>query len=251
MSFLRKTLSLTSLFVAGLVGFSFVGCESGGSGGNGGAMTTLEDSVSYAIGMNFGSQLKQGADNDSIAFNIDLIRAGVAHGFADTANRRFPDSVGQQVLMSFQTMMMAKMQAKQQQMQQQDAGPNKEMSEAFLAENKDKPGVKTTASGLQYIVEKEGKGDSPSPTDVVSVNYRGTLIDGTEFDASKGQPVEFPVNGVIPGWTEALQLMKPGAKYKLFIPSELAYGVNPPPGSSIKPNDALIFEVELLSVKKP
>src|SRR5205814_7535421 len=111
-------------------------------------------------------------------------------------------------------------------------------------------GVKTTASGLQYKVEKEGSGTPPKETDTVEVNYRGTLIDGTEFDSSykRGEPATFPVNRVIKGWTEALQLMKPGAKYQLFIPSNLAYGPGGT-GGDVGPNATLIFEVELLSVK--
>jgi FKBP-type peptidyl-prolyl cis-trans isomerase len=112
--------------------------------------------------------------------------------------------------------------------------------------------MKTTASGLQYKVEKEGTGAQPKPTDMVTVNYRGTLIDGTEFDSSykRGQPATFPVNGVIKGWTEALQLMKQGAKYQLFIPSTLAYGERAM-GPDIGPNSTLIFEVELQDVKPP
>jgi FKBP-type peptidyl-prolyl cis-trans isomerase len=129
---------------------------------------------------------------------------------------------------------------------------NSKDAEKFLAENKAKPGVKTTASGLQYKVEKEGSGTPPKETDTVVVNYRGTLIDGTEFDSSykRGEPATFPVNRVIKGWTEALQLMKPGAKYQLVIPSDLAYGPGGT-GGDIGPNATLIFEVELMSVKPP
>jgi len=129
---------------------------------------------------------------------------------------------------------------------------NKSEGAKFLEENKKKPGVKTTASGLQYKVEKEGTGAQPKATDMVTVNYRGTLIDGTEFDSSykRGQPATFPVNGVIKGWTEALQLMKQGSKYQLFIPSNLAYGERAM-GPDIGPNSTLIFEVELQDVKPP
>ena len=130
------------------------------------------------------------------------------------------------------------------------AEKNSKEGEKFLAENKAKPGVKTTASGLQYKVEKEGSGTPPKETDTVVVNYRGTLIDGTEFDSSykRGEPATFPVNRVIKGWTEALQLMKPGAKYQLVIPSDLAYGPGGT-GGDIGPNATLIFEVELMSAK--
>ncbi len=126
---------------------------------------------------------------------------------------------------------------------------NVEVGEKFLAENAKREGVTTTATGLQYEVLAEGSGDSPKETDQVTVHYHGTLIDGTVFDSSvdRGQPATFPVNGVIPGWVEALQLMKPGAKYKLFIPSNLAYGERGA-GGSIGPNATLIFEVELISI---
>ena len=126
---------------------------------------------------------------------------------------------------------------------------NVEAGQKFLAENAKRNGVITTATGLQYEVLTEGSGDSPKETDQVTVHYHGTLIDGTIFDSSveRGQPATFPVNGVIPGWVEALQLMKPGAKYKLFIPSNLAYGERGA-GGSIGPNATLIFEVELISI---
>jgi FKBP-type peptidyl-prolyl cis-trans isomerase FklB len=126
----------------------------------------------------------------------------------------------------------------------------KEEGEAFLAENKNKAGITTTASGLQFEVVEEGKGEKPAATNTVKVHYHGTLIDGTVFDSSisRGEPATFGVHQVIPGWTEALQLMSVGSKYRLYIPQELAYGAHPHPGGAIKPFMALIFDVELLDI---
>ena len=148
--------------------------------------------------------------------------------------------------MAFQKDMMAKQEAKA----KAAAEKNSKDGEAFLAENKKKDGVKSTASGLQYKVIKAGDGVMPKGTDTVSVNYKGTLIDGTEFDSSykRGEAATFPVSGVIKGWTEALQLMKVGSKWQLFIPSNIAYGERGA-GGEIGPNATLIFEVELLSIK--
>ncbi|HKL27262.1 MAG TPA: FKBP-type peptidyl-prolyl cis-trans isomerase, partial [Desulfuromonadales bacterium] len=154
--------------------------------------------------------------------------------------------------------MIAEIQAFQQQLQQQQmekiqalAEENKVESEAFLKENAEKEGVVVRDSGLQYKVIEPGEGESPEVDSVVTVHYRGMLVDGTEFDSSysRNEPATFPVNGVIPGWGEALPLMKEGAKWKLFIPADLAYGESGA-GEQIGPNAALIFEVELLSIEE-
>jgi FKBP-type peptidyl-prolyl cis-trans isomerase FklB len=143
------------------------------------------------------------------------------------------------------------MMAKQQELAKQMGEKNKKEGEVFLAENKKKEGVKTLASGLQYKVIKAGTGKKPKATDTVTTHYRGTLVDGTEFDSSarQGKPATFQVKGVIPGWTEALQLMEEGAKWQLFIPSNLAYGERGTQGGPIGPNAALIFDIELISIQ--
>jgi FKBP-type peptidyl-prolyl cis-trans isomerase FklB len=200
-----------------------------------------KDKVSYSIGLDIGMTFQK----QKMEINSDLLAAGVKDGLSGAKPLLSPDEV-RQVMMQFSKDMREKTAAAN----QEAAEKNTKEGEKFLAENKAKPGVKTTASGLQYKVEKEGNGTPPKETDTVVVNYRGTLIDGTEFDSSykRGEPATFPVNRVIKGWTEALQLMKPGGKYQLFIPSNLAYGPGGT-GGDIGPNATLIFEVELLSVK--
>ena len=197
-----------------------------------------KDKVSYGIGMNIGFNLSR----QKVDINPDILAAGIKDSIAGK-----PQLTQDQV-----KDVMAQFEKDMEQKQKQAGEKNKTEGAKFLEENKKKPGVKTTASGLEYKVEKEGSGPQPKPTDMVTVNYRGTLIDGTEFDSSykRGQPATFPVTGVIKGWTEALQLMKVGSKYQLFVPSNLAYGeraVSP----EIGPNATLIFEVELLDVKPP
>lgn len=198
----------------------------------------LKDKASYSLGLNFGFNFKRQ--------NVDLNLDAFAAGFKDAMSGKKPLMTEEEVretMMAFEKDM--------QQKQAETAQKNAAEGEKFLAENKTKEGVKTSASGLQYKVLKEGSGGQPKSSDTVTVNYRGTLIDGTEFDSSykRGQPATFPVGGVIKGWTEALQLMKVGSKYQLFIPASLAYGEQGPPG--IPPNAILIFEVELMDVKPP
>jgi FKBP-type peptidyl-prolyl cis-trans isomerase FklB len=202
-----------------------------------------KDKASYSIGYDIGETFKK----QKIELNIDALVAGLKEavgGKEATMSKEDRDKT----LQAFQKEMMEKQIAAS----KEAATKNQAEGEKFLAENKTKDGVKTTASGLQYKVLKEGSGPSPKETDTVVTNYRGTLIDGTEFDSSykRNEPASFPVNRVIKGWTEALQLMKPGAKYQLFIPSSLAYGERGA-GQLIGPNATLIFEVELLSIKPP
>jgi FKBP-type peptidyl-prolyl cis-trans isomerase FklB len=198
----------------------------------------LKDKASYSIGLNFGMNFKRQ--------NVDLNSDAFAAGFKDGMSGRNPLMSEQEVRET-----MAAFEKDMQQKQGEMAQKNGAEAEKFLAANKTKEGVKTTSSGLQYKALKEGNGAQPKSSDTVTVNYRGTLIDGTEFDSSykRGQPATFPVGGVIKGWTEALQLMKVGSKYQLFIPASLAYGEQGRPG--IPPNATLIFEVELMDVKSP
>ena len=201
-----------------------------------------KDKISYSIGIDIGMTLK----NQS----IDIDPAILARGIRDSMSGQKPLMTEQEIretLSTFQKEMMAK----QQELAKQAGEKNKKEGEVFLAENKKKEGVKTLPSGLQYKVIKAGTGKKPKATDTVTVNYRGTLVNGTEFDSSykRGKPATFPVNGVIPGWTEALQLMEEGANWQVFIPGNLAYGERGA-GGQIGPNAALIFEVELISVQE-
>ena len=200
-----------------------------------------KDRLSYSIGMDIGMTLK----NQS----IDVDPAIVARGIKDSISGQNPLMTEQEMRETINTFQ-KEMMAKQQEVAKQQGEKNKKEGEAFLVENKKKEGVKTLPSGLQYKVIKAGTGKKPKAADTVTTNYRGTLIDGTEFDSSykRGKPATFPVNGVIPGWTEALQLMEEGAKWQLFVPSNLAYGERGA-GGQIGPNATLIFEVELLAIK--
>jgi len=198
--------------------------------------------LSYALGLEIGSSLKR------IQTNINL--AAFVRGLEDMVKGRTPLLTPQQAT-AVKKDFFAKMKAVRARKSKALTEKNGKAESSFLAQNKKKKGVTTTASGLQYIVLRPGKGPSPKLTDRVTVNYRGSLINGTVFDSSykRGKPVTFPVKGVIPGWTEALQLMKVGSKYRLFIPSDLAYGKQGA-GPHIGPNSLLIFEVELLAINK-
>ena len=214
-------------------------------------LTNPKQKTSYAIGVNIGSGLK--------AQELDLDPQALAAGIADSLGGK-PALTSDEVrdaLMKLRHDMESKAEAEA--TKHSDGAKNLKDGEAFLAENKKKEGVKVhavtlpdgTKAELQYKVLKSGTGETPKKTDTVTVHYTGTLIDGTVFDSSvqRGQPATFPVNGVIPGWTEALQLMKVGDQWQLFIPAKLAYGEQSA-GPKIGPNSALIFEVELLSIAK-
>lgn len=195
-----------------------------------------KDKFSYAVGLNIGMNFKR----QNIDVSPDVVLSGLKDGIAGT-----PKMTMDQIRDT--------MTAFEKDMQQKEAEAGKKNSadaDKFLADNKKKDGVKTTASGLQYKVLKEGNGAQPKASDTVTVNYRGTLMDGTEFDSSykRGQPATFPVGGVIKGWTEALQLMKVGSKYQLFIPPNLAYGEHSPT-PQIPASSLLIFEVELMNTQ--
>lgn len=202
---------------------------------------SLEDKASYIIGYNLGSNLKR----QEIPVTGDLIVKGLRDGLGGAAGLLTEEEI-QAVMTEFQQKMMAQQQAKM-----SAAGEkNKKEADAFLAANKGKQGVITTASGLQYQVLQEGTGPNPKPTDQVTVHYKGTLLDGKTFDSSydRNEPATFTVGQVIPGWVEALQLMKVGSKAKLFIPPALAYGESGA-GQDIPPNALLIFEVELIKAE--
>ncbi|MEA3179951.1 MAG: FKBP-type peptidyl-prolyl cis-trans isomerase FklB [Gammaproteobacteria bacterium] len=198
--------------------------------------TNAKAQASYSLGVSMGDQLHHlGLTGDSIA--TERLTQGLRDALSGKVAMTASD---QENIASFVKSARNGM-----------ADTNRAAAKAFLTENGKKKDVVTTASGLEYHVIAEGSGTPPKSTDEVTVNYRGTLLDGTEFDSSykRGQPASFPVNGVIPGWQEALVLMKPGSKYELFIPPNLAYDVNSPP--SIPPGSMLKFEVELIKVKQP
>jgi FKBP-type peptidyl-prolyl cis-trans isomerase FklB len=207
-----------------------------------------KEKISYSIGVDIGSTMKR----QPFQIDPDLMARGIRDAYTG-GTLAMPDNEVRATLMELQKELQAKQmeQMKQQQEEMKKTGEkNKKEGESFLAANAKKDGVKTLPSGLQYKVLKSGTGATPKATDTVETNYRGTLIDGTEFDSSykRGQPATFQVNGVIPGWTEALQLMKVGDKWQLFVPPALAYGERGA-GREIGPNATLIFEVELLAIK--
>ncbi|MCC6395988.1 MAG: FKBP-type peptidyl-prolyl cis-trans isomerase [Bacteroidetes bacterium] len=222
-----------------VVGIS--GCQS--TGEKDVKLETKQDKVSYSIGLTVGNNLKR----DSIMISPEAFLRGVLDARVDSAQRAMSDKEVQETMTAFQQ----EMQTKAQEREQAQALKNRTDGEAFLASNAKAPGVQVLPSGLQCKVITEGTGQKPQASSTVKVHYRGRLVDGTEFDSSfkRGEPAVFPVNGVIPGWTEALQLMKVGSKWEVYIPSHLAYGEQGA-GGVIPPNATLIFEVELLEIQK-
>lgn len=200
-----------------------------------------QEKVSYSFGLVLGKRMQ----NDLPDLNVDVFMQGVKDAIENKAPLLNDEEVAD-VLSTFQR----DMQQQQMEKVQEIADKNQKIGEEFLAKNKDKEGVVTLESGLQYKVLTEGKGPQPGSSDVVKVHYTGSLISGEVFDSSveRGEPVTFPLNGVIAGWTEALQLMPTGSKWQLYIPSELAYGTNG--NRSIGPNETLLFDVELISIEK-
>ena len=197
------------------------------------------DKVSYSIGVDIGSNFKRG----ELDLNPDFLIKGILDAYADKV--LMTEEEMRETLMKFQAEMQEKMMAKM----KAAAEKNAKDSEKFLAENKKKEGVKTTESGLQFKVITEGKGAKPVAGDVVAINYVGTLVNGTKFDENRDGPAMFPLEGIIPGFAEALLMMPVGSKWQVVIPPALAYGENAPP--QIGPNQVLIFDIELLEIKKP
>lgn len=204
-------------------------------------LKSQKDSVSYSIGLDIGKNLKR----QEVEVDAQILAKGLQDALMGSA-QVMSDSQVQACMTGFQQQMMAKQQEKM----RTEGDKNKKAADAWLAENKKKENVITLPSGLQYKVMKMGTGKKPVDTSTVTVNYRGTLTDGTEFDNSykRGEPATFPVKGVIRGWTEALKLMPVGSKWQLFVPPDLGYGERGM-GQAIPPNAALVFEVELLSIK--
>lgn len=236
---MSKTIAIVSAAILGIGAAWVVAQETlpAAGGTRPAAKPTIEDHYSYAIGLDMGMQFRR----RETPLDLENLLAGIKDGLGG-AKPKYDQATCGQALQHLQTLMMKKEQAAM--------SENEKQGEAFLAANKAKEGVKVTPSGLQYKVIEAGTGPTPGPTDTVKCNYRGTLVDGTEFDASAnhGGPASFPVNRVIPGWTEALQMMKVGDKWQLYIPAKLAYG-NTPPGPPIQAGSTLIFDIELLGIE--
>ena len=227
-----KRFALTAIFPALLISHSLFADK---------APSSELDKISYSLGVKTGQNFS--------AQQIKIDPQQFSHGLSDALNKQklaLSSEEMNKVITKFQEEQVALISKREKKM----ANDNLAKSKVFLEANKKQPGVKTTASGLQYLEITPGKGNSPKLSDIVTVNYRGTLLDGTEFDSSYGrsEPNTFQLDNLIPGWQEALQLMKPGAKWKIFVPPQLAYGPQGA-GQVIEPNSALIFEIELVKVK--
>lgn len=209
-------------------------------------LKTEEEKVSYFLGLNTGGSFKQQFTDVGVKIDVEAFLAGLNDGMSQKDTLLTEKEI-RELLEKFQKDLMAKHEKKR----MDDGKKNKETSDKFLAENAKKDGVKITASGLQYKVIESGSGKTPTINDKVKAHYTGKTLDGKVFDSSmnRGEPVVFPVNGVIKGWIEALQLMKEGDKWELYIPAELAYGEQGA-GAQIGPNQALIFELSLISIEK-
>lgn len=209
-------------------------------GQTGKPLKTNADSLGYAIGINIGNDFKK----QGIELNLEALMQGLQDAMGDKATR-LTEQQAQAVLAAYQQAQRAKQAAER----KAKADTNLKKGEEFLAQNKTKPGIQTLPNGLQYEVLVAGTGASPTVTDKVTTHYRGTLIDGTEFDSSykRGQPATFPLNGVIQAWQIILPMMKEGGKMRIFSPASLAYGANGQ-GATIGPNEVLIFEIELIKV---
>lgn len=208
---------------------------------------SAQDSVSYAFGVSIGQNFKMSDISD---VNVALVEKGI-QDVLDSADLVIPETEVQAVIQEYFMSKQVEQQAKAQEemkKRQEDSKGNIAKGEEFLAANAENEGVQVTESGLQYKIIEEGAGETPSAEDVVKVHYHGTLLDGTVFDSSvdRGEPIEFPVNGVIKGWQEALQLMPVGSKFKVWIPQELAYGERG--AGEIPPYSALIFDIELIDI---
>jgi FKBP-type peptidyl-prolyl cis-trans isomerase len=222
-----------------VAGIALLACAASGAYGQ--TLRTDQEKTSYAVGVQMGRDMKR--------YGMSLDPDAVARGFRD-AYQGGRLALSEQEIAQLSANAQRQMAARSAEVMKEDAERNKREGDAFLARNKTAPGVRTLADGLEYRVLKAGTGPTPRATDRVVVNYRGTSIDGTEFDSSyrKGQPIAVPVNGVIRGWSEALQLMPVGSKWQLFIPPHLAYGPQGAP-PAIGPNETLIFEIELLAIQ--
>lgn len=224
------TLKTTKIALIGALALGFSACEKQAK------LDTDIQKGSYAVGQNIGQNIK----SQPLTLDLTALVSGLKDASEGKPSKLKPEEV-RDAMMKLQQAAMAKA--------AENGEKNKKDGDTYLESNKKKDGWKTTASGLQYKVVKEGTGESPKDTDIVKVHYTGTFISGEKFDSSldKGEPIEFPVNGVIPGWTEALKLMNKGAKFQLAIPSNLAYG--PGGKGQIGPNATLLFDVELLEFK--